>query len=398
MRENAALIASPAELRCHSSVRPSKETVADMHPLHSVEHYLERASLFRFDKYPPGGTPKAQARKDKPPIDLQPLSFDARSGNELRPMSFDQMVGQERLRALFTRIVANLKVTGRPLEHALFSGPSGQGKTTFAQCLAHELGRRVFQVQPPITLDVLKAMATTCRDGDICILDEVHLIVTPDRRGITQACSPEDLYHCLEDRRLPTETGMIPFPAVTFIGCTTDAGLLPSAFLGRFPLQPSLDPYSDAEMAQLATANVHALAMTITPDAAMLFGRAARQNPRVLNDYVKNARSLSPGVIDRALAHEVVVSLTGNTLDGLTTDMAGMLRFLLTSRRESRDGHVVYQGSINTVATALGKSRDTKIVALAIEPWLIRCGYVQVCHGGRQLSEKGIKRARELSL
>jgi Holliday junction DNA helicase RuvB len=336
------------------------------------------------------------AKSAGPKIELKPLSFDERSGNELRPQTFDQLVGQARLKALFARIIDNAQRTGQPLDHMLLTGASGSGKTTFAQCVAHRLGRTVYQVEAPVGLDVLEAMRVTCKAGDVVIVDEVHMIVQADRRGVTQAAKPEDFYHALEDRRLPTPGGMVDFPAVTFVGCTTDSGLLPEAMINRFPLDITLDPYTWDDMAVLAQANARSLGLRIEVSAAATLGRASRRSPRQLNTFVKNARSLGSIVVTDDLAREVIHDLNGCTWDGLTRDMQMMLTVLLRSRRESRDGHVVHQASVNTVATALGHGRDTKAIALFVEPFLIAEGLVCVTHGGRQLSEAGITRAREL--
>lgn len=332
-----------------------------------------------------------------PRLDLKPLDFDERSGNELRPANFSQLVGQDRLKRLVARIVAASKANGRPLDHMMLTGQSGTGKTTFAQVVAHESGKRVFQVKAPVTHAVLHAVARTCEDGDVMIVDEIHQQVSGDRRGVTQAADPEDFYHVMEDRRLPTEGRMIPFPAVTFIGCTTDEGLLPEAFLNRFPLRLTLDPYTVEDMARLAIANVLALGVKITDEAAVSFGLASRRNPRQLNTYIRNAVSLDYSRIDVAVAGEVIVELNGATFDGLTPDMQRMLRFLHRSPRTTR-GETVYQASVNSIATALGHSRDTKAVSLYVEPYLIAEGYVQVGHGGRMLTPAGVERARELEL
>jgi len=330
------------------------------------------------------------------PEKLQPLSFDERSANQLRPSTFDGMVGQPRVKRFMRRIIANAQTTGRPLDHMLLAGQSGTGKTTLAQVVAHEMGRRVFQVAAPVDRAMFEKLRVSCEDGDVVIVDEIHQQVSGDRRGVTQAADPETFFAVMEDRRLNTPAGIVPFPCVTFIGCTTDTGLLPEPFLNRFPLRPMLDHYTVEEMATLAERNATAIGMTISPEAALIFGRAARRTPRQLNSYIKNARSLADAHINADLAREVVVDLNSTTLDGLNGDMTKMLLFLLSSRRESRDGHVVYQASVNTVATALGKSRDTKAIALYTEPWLIEAGFVAVTHGGRMLTEAGIARAREL--
>lgn len=330
-------------------------------------------------------------------VTLKPLDFDARSANELRPATFSQMVGQERLKRLMRRIVDNCRANNRPLDHLMLAGQSGTGKTTLAQVAAHELGATVYQVKAPVSHGALAAMQQTCKDGDVVIVDEIHQQVSGDRRGVTQAADPEDFYHVMEDRRLPTEGGMLPFPRVTFIGCTTDEGLLPEAFLGRFPLRLTLDPYTTEDMATLAVANADALRVGITADGAARFGLASRRNPRQVNTYCRNAAALSGGMIDGAAAREVVEDLNGCTADGLTRDMQAMLRTLLRSRRVSAKGDVIYQASVNSIATALGHSRDTKAVALFVEPYLIQEGYAVVTHGGRQLTDRGVTRAMELT-
>jgi Holliday junction resolvasome, helicase subunit len=326
---------------------------------------------------------------------LKPLDFNARSANELRPQTFAEMVGQERLKRLMGRIVAACKTSGRPLDHMLMTGASGTGKTTLAQVVACELGRRVFQLKAPVTQDIFEELARVGQDGDVVIVDEIHLQVSGDRRGVTQAADPEAFFTCLEDRRLMTATGMIAFPSMTFIGCTTDQGLLPEPFLNRFPLRPQLDPYTEDEMAQLALSNAHALQLGITDEARIVFAKASRCNPRQLNTYIRNARSLSGAVIDDKLAREVVEELNSTTADGLTDSMQRMLRVLLQSKRTVK-GDTVYRASVNTVATRLGFSRDTKAVSLFVEPFLMERGLVAVAPQGRELTPTGIRRAKEL--
>lgn len=116
-----------------------------------------------------------------------------------------------------------------------------------------------------------------------------------------------------------------------------------------------------------------------------------------MNRYVKNARSLCGGHVDLDVAIEVVTVLNSTTLDGLDIDMQRMLTFIYQhGRRTKADGSVVYQQSVNSVATALGKSRDTKAVSLYVEPYLIKNGYVSVQPRGRELTPAGITRAQEL--
>lgn len=336
---------------------------------------------------------QSSAQSTRP--ELRPLDFNDRSANELRPQTFQEMVGQEHLKALMSRLVEVARQSGRALDHMLLVGSSGTGKSTLGQVVACELGRRVYQLKAPVTQDIFEELARVAVDGDVVIVDEIHLQVSGDRRGITQACDPEAFFHVMEERRLMTPTGMMVFPAVTFIGMTTDAGLLPEPFINRFPLRPHLDEYSEPEMVKLAKANAHALGLGILDAACGVFAKACRCNPRQLNTYIRNARSLTTGVITDDVAREVVVDLNSCTLDGLTMPMQMMLSFLLKCERVVK-GEKVYRASVNTIATAIGFARDTKAVALFTEPWLIKRGFVAVGPQGRELTETGVNRAKGL--
>lgn len=333
----------------------------------------------------------------EPMAAIEPIDPTA-GGNALRPVTLDQMVGQDALKPLLRRIIAVARETGSPMDHMLMVGASGTGKTTTAQIVAHELGRRVFQVKAPISLAIFMQLREIMHDGEILIVDEIHQQVSGDRRGVSQACDPETFFHVMEDRQLATATAMLPFPAITIIGATTDAGLLPEPFLNRFPLQPRLAPYTVKDMAQIIKANADALGLTLDDGVAALLAGASRGTPRIANNYVRNVKVLTAGTFVRIdIATEVIEVLNTTTLDGLTLDMQRMLTFLLSARRESKAGDVVYQASVNTIATALGKSRDTKAVSLYVEPYLIDKAYVQVTPGGRRLTEAGIQRAEELT-
>lgn len=338
----------------------------------------------------------ALANPPKQTVKLEPMDFTARSGDPLRPSTLAEMVGQDRLKVLLGRIVTIAKVTKRPLDHMLLVGSAGTGKTTLGQVIAHEMGSDVYMLKAPVAFDVFEALAKRAKDGDVVVIDEIHLQVSGDRRGITQAADPETFYHVLEDRRLLTTTGAIPFPACTFIGATTDAGLLPEPFLARFPLQPQLDEYTVPQMVELASRSARQLGLTMQLDAAEVFANASRSIPRQINTYVKNAQSLAATSVDRALAVEIVVELNSTTLDGLTRDQQNMLRYLLRARHEGASGRITYKAGLSSIATGIGKSRDSKSVALYVEPYLMKLGLIVVSSGGRELTPAGVARAEGL--
>jgi Holliday junction DNA helicase RuvB len=330
----------------------------------------------------------------------RPVPTEERSKNVLRPSTFDEIVGQDEAVKMMRRVVAAAKRRSEPLDHVLLVGAAGTGKTTFATVIAHELGVACYALQAPVSHDTLMSLREVMADGDVLLVDEIHMQAVQERRGMEASTKPEVFLNVLEDRTIATSSGMLPYPAITVIGATTDEGMLPDPFLARFPLRPKLKPYSPEDMGLMAVWNAERLNLRITPEAAETFALASRGVPRQVNNYVRNAASLIEGptdVIDSDLAFEVLHDLNGVTADGLTPDMQAMLIFLVTrARHENADGEVKYQASVNTIATAIGKSRDSKAIALRVEPYLIEQGYVQVGHGGRKLTDEGVLRARQL--
>lgn len=327
---------------------------------------------------------------------LQPVTATARTSNPLRPKRLDDLIGQPRLKKLMRRIIDAADARDVPLDHVLLIGPSGVGKSTIAHVIAGELGTDCYQLQAPVSTEQLMALRTTMRDFDVLYVDEIHQQAVADRRGRTAQTDPEVFYHVLEDRRIVTATGVLDYPHVTVIGATTDEGMLPDPFINRFPLRPTLEPYRQTDLSKIAKFNADALGVGLTLEAAMAFARAARGVPRQINNYVRNGALLAD-VIDVDVAEEVVRELNRTTDDGLTHDMQRALVFLLKrGRRQTRAGVITHAASVATLATALGKARDTKAVVLRIEPYLIERGYLQVGHGGRSLTDAGVNRANQL--
>jgi holliday junction DNA helicase RuvB len=327
-----------------------------------------------------------------------PVTATARTANPLRPDRLADMIGQERVRGLLRRVIDAAADRPHPLDHMLLVGPSGLGKSTLAHVIANEVGTDCYQVSAPISGEQLLQLRTEMLSGDVLFIDEIHQQAVADRRGRNASMDPEVLYHVLEDRRLITPTGVLDFPEITIIGATTDEGMLPYPFINRFPLRPVLEPYKQGDLTRIAKLNADALDVTITWDAALTFARAARGVPRQINNYVRNGAMLAT-TIDVDVAEEVVRDLNRTTDDGLTLDMQRALVFLYRrgKRTNKAAGTVTYQASVMTLATALGKSRDTKAVQLRVEPYLIERGYLQVGNGGRSLTDSGLRRAKELA-
>lgn len=327
-----------------------------------------------------------------------PAQAGERTHNPLRPELLADVIGQAPAKKLLARAVDASFELRQPLDHVLLAGSSGTGKTTLAHVVANELGVDVYQLAAPVSFDTLVELRTTMRPAAVLFIDEIHLQAIAERRGKESISAPEVLFGVMEDRTLTTPTGVLPFPAITIIGATTDPGRLPEAFLNRFPLRPRLVDYSLDELASIAEANAVALDVPIMPTAALALARASAGVPRQVNNLVRNARLLSghdPITLEIALE---ALDVNGITEDGLTPQMQAMLTFLYKSaRRVNGQGEVIYQASVNTIATAIGLSRDTKAVSLYVEPYLIKQGFVQVGHGGRLLTDAGVRRAKALA-
>lgn len=329
---------------------------------------------------------------------IQATSRDGRSKNPLRPATLSEVIGQDKAKRMMGRMIQASRQHGERLDHTLLIGPAGTGKTTFANVIANELDVDCFQISAPVSLDTLLDLRTVMNDGDMLFVDEIHMQAIQERRGKSASTEPEVFLQLLEDQVIATPEGMLSYPDITVVGATTDEGMLPDAFVARFPIRPRLEKYGEVDLARMAVWNAERLKLNINIDAALMFALAARGTPREINNFLKNARSLNGRApIDEDVAAEVIYELNGLTHDGLTPDQQGMLIFLYTKgRRERGDGEVTYQASVSTIATAIGKSRDQRAVQLRVEPFLIENGYVQVGHGGRILTDAGVARAEQL--
>ena len=326
---------------------------------------------------------------------IQPTDNHDRSSNPFRPQTLADVVGQQPAKRLMRAAIDTTRERGEPLPHTLLVGPSGTGKTTFSHVIANELDAAIYEVEAPVTYDTLVELRGTMRDRDVLKVEEIHQQGIMERRGRSTAMQPEVLYGVMEDRVMATQRGPVPFPHITIIGTTTDEGLLPDAFINRFALRPRLERYTRDELRAIAASNAATLGLEVTDDGLDVVTDASRGVPRHIGNLVVNANLIGK-LLDGAVAREVL-SLNGITGDGLTSDMQAMLTFLYThAARRTSDGDVRYQASVNTIATAIGKSRDSKAIALRVEPYLIELGLVQVTHGGRQLTDAGVRRAQEL--
>ncbi|MFQ6672399.1 MAG: Holliday junction branch migration DNA helicase RuvB [Candidatus Tectimicrobiota bacterium] len=301
----------------------------------------------------------------------------------LRPQRFADFVGQ-------SGIVENLKVfieaasqRGEALDHVLFYGPPGLGKTTLAHIIAREMGVHITATSGPVLERPgdLAAIITNLEDGDLLFIDEIHRLPN---------VVEEILYPAMEDYRLDILIGQGPgaktikleLKPFTLLGATTRMGLLTGPLKDRFGVVNRLDFYSHEEIGQVLSRSSRILEVTLKPDGALEVARRSRRNPRVANRLLRRVRDFAQvradGIITAEVAREALAALDVDEA-GLDTMDQKFLRTIV----ESFDGGPV---GIETLATALSEEPDT--LEDTIEPYLIQEGFLKRTRQGRVASRR----------
>lgn len=340
----------------------------------------------------PGGGGLLGDNGDLPETVSKESPRSAISDNPLRPTKLEDFVGQQEIKDQLRRYIDAALANNDPMLHTLLAAKAGQGKTTLALIIAEELKRDVYFEQCPIHNQRLLELAAEMRDGDVLVLDEVHL----QARGHSAKASPETLYHIMEDKIIQTEQGPVQFPDITIIGATTDEGMLPTSFRERFPLTVVFRNYNADEMRDIAYHNGKKLGQKVHKDAADIFGNASLGTPRTINNMVKQAATLAKSqkksAIDADLAKEVLKYQRVEE-DGLTFAMIEYLRALgQTPRWNDKEKRWVYKASLKTMAQRIERARDIKFVEYEVEPTLSKRGFILIDVGGRFLTETGLDR------
>jgi len=317
------------------------------------------------------------------------------SSNPLRPETFDDYIGQDYEKARLKKIINGCLRTGKAMHHVMITGPSGTGKTTLAHIIANELGKKITVMEAPIHKQNLIEEVMEMEDGDILLIDEIHLMA----KGKQAGNDPAVLYHVMEDRKIDTEQGRFDVPEITVIGCTTDEGMLPEAFLNRFTLKPRLVDYTDDDMQEIVVLNAKQLEIGVDPRANGVFAKASLGIPRRVNQFVKIGQALmdayhEPQVSER-IAKEVLRD-EGIEADGLNHIMMKYLTELFRRRKWSEaKKEWVITASLQTMAHAIDRGQDVKFVQHRVEPTLIKRNYIGIGSRGREITLEGIERIGE---
>ncbi|MBS1148625.1 MAG: Holliday junction helicase RuvB [Myxococcaceae bacterium] len=296
----------------------------------------------------------------------------------LRPRNFVDYVGQTAVVDKLKVYVKAAKGRGDSLDHCLFSGPPGLGKTSLAYIISAELGVGLHVTSGPALEKKgdLAGLLTNLQPRDVLFIDEIH------RLG---AAIEEYLYPAMEDFRLDVtiDTGpaaramKIELPPFTLIGATTRTGLLTSPLRDRFQIQERLDFYTPADLERILLRSAQILGVEVEPDGAKEIARRARGTPRIANRLLRRLRDFAEvegnGKITLALAAAALkrLDVDENGLDQMDR------RVLLTIIDKFNGGPV----GVETIAAAVGEERDT--VEDVYEPFLLQQGFLQRTPRGR---------------
>ena len=306
--------------------------------------------------------------------------------SSLRPQRLAEFVGQQQARSNLAVFIEAAKTRKEALDHVLFVGPPGLGKTTLAQILARELGVNFRATSGPVIAKAgdLAALLTNLEDRDVLFIDEIHRL---------NPAVEEILYPAMEDFQLDLIIGegpaarsvKIDLAKFTLVGATTRAGLLTNPLRDRFGIPVRLNFYSEAELEQIVNRGARVLGIGMTADGANEIARRARGTPRIANRLLRRVRdfALVAGAtsVDRAAADRALVQLE--------VDAAGldaMDRRYLVNIAENYGGGPV---GIETIAAALSEPRDA--IEEIIEPFLIQKGFIQRTPRGRLLTSNAFR-------
>ncbi len=305
-------------------------------------------------------------------------SGDDESDKSLRPLTLDEFIGQEQVRSNLRVFVTSAAAREEAMDHVLFAGPPGLGKTTLAQIVARELGVNFKATSGPVIAKAgdLAAILTNLEDRDVLFIDEIHRL---------NPAVEEILYPAMEDFELDLIIGegpsarsvRIDLARFTLVGATTRSGLLTTPLRDRFGIPVRLDFYNEGELVEIVRRGARVLAISLTKDGALEIARRSRGTPRVAGRLLRRVRDFAfvAGV------DEIDVKQADAALGRMEVDARGLdaldHRYLTCIAVNFGGGPV----GIETIAASLSEPRDA--IEEIIEPYLIQQGFVNRTPRGR---------------
>ncbi|MCX7301949.1 MAG: Holliday junction branch migration DNA helicase RuvB [Rhodobacterales bacterium] len=319
---------------------------------------------------------------DQPDPNLRPEHRPEDPDRALRPQSLEEFIGQAEARANLRVFIESAKMRGEAMDHTLFHGPPGLGKTTLAQIMARELGVGFRMTSGPVLAKAgdLAAILTNLEARDVLFIDEIHRL---------SPVVEEVLYPALEDFELDLVIGegpaartvRIELQPFTLVGATTRLGLLTTPLRDRFGIPTRLEFYTENELHEIVTRAARLMGAPAEYDGAREIARRARGTPRIAGRLLRRVADFAlvegNGEVTQAIADR---ALTRLGVDHLGLD--GADRRYLTLIAESYQGGPV---GIETLSAALSESRDA--LEEVIEPYLLQKGLIQRTPRGRMLTQ-----------
>jgi Holliday junction DNA helicase RuvB len=300
----------------------------------------------------------------------------------LRPTRFEEFVGQDRIKENLAVFIKAAKGRGEALDHVLFCGPPGLGKTTLANIIAHEMGVSIRSTSGPVLERAgdLAAILTNLQPGDVLFIDEIHRL---------NRVVEEILYPAMEDFQLDIIIGQGPgarsikldLPRFTLVGATTRTGLLTSPLRDRFGIIDRLAFYSVEELCKVVERSASLLKLSFDREAAREIAGRSRGTPRIANRLLRRVRDFAEVQGDG----KATLALVEDAMGRLEVDRKGfdeMDRRLLLTIIDKFDGGPV---GLDTLAAALNEERDT--IEDVYEPFLIQEGFLDRTPRGRQATK-----------